>query len=149
MKTKYLLKLVALNLALTTVFAAALPSPSPSQSDGGGGGEHYKSMIANLSSVKIMKKMEEHAKHKEMLGILKQIEEGAKKGNAELLKSRTDLVTSFKADNLEGIPAGASDEEIFSHMVEGMEQEITEEMLAIAGDLHAGANPPAPGSRIH
>lgn len=81
MKTKYLLQLLALNLALTTVFAAAaaLPSPSPSQNGGGGGGGRYASMLASMSSVKIIERMKEHEEHGAILNLLRGITDKEKK----------------------------------------------------------------------
>jgi len=76
MKTKYLLKLVALNLALTTVFAAALPSPSPSQATSKVADMH-KNMLASMSSYKLIARINDHEKHGKILDLLKQIEDGA------------------------------------------------------------------------
>lgn len=144
MKTKHLLKLLALNLALTTVFAAALPYPSPSQSGGGGG----RSPLMSMSSVRIVARMQQQQEARKLLDNLKKIKNAAEK-QAIINDMREDAPELLNAAAATA-GAGASDEKIFDTLLDMMEKEYMEETLAIARDLHAGATPtPAPGSRIH
>lgn len=148
MKTKYFLRLVELNLALTTIFAAALPLPNSTSQSAEGRGTSNAPMIVNPSNVKAIETIEQNAKHKEMVATLKKIEEGAKKGDADQIKKRADLVASFQKDNPEGTPAGNSDEEIFSKIIANAEQELADELVEIAQELRDLANPPVQGAEV-
>ncbi len=136
METKHLLKLAALNLALTTMFAAALPPPNTYIQSSEGSVAANAPMITNTSNVKAIEKMEQNAKHREIIATLRKIEEGAKKGDVDQLKKRAALVASFQ------------EEEIFSIIIADAEQELGDELVEIAQKLREVANTPVQGAEV-